>query len=202
MAAGGSWPSERDFGRAGPAFTRSGIHRTSLFDEAATLVVPLSFGEVHAFREGRARVDASLADVYPHRQRKWGFVGPLGETVVPCVFEDAEDFSEGRAAVKKDGRWGYIDRDGREVVPFEFVSAGQFGENLAVVGRQTPDRDYRYGVIDRDGRTVVPFEQRNLFFIADGVATCSRVDDVARARGAYQEVHGILRIERPANTNG
>jgi hypothetical protein len=139
------------------------IYETGFIDEAATLVVPLSFGEVHAFREGRARVDASLANVYPRRQRKWGFVGPLGETVVPCVFEDAEDFSEGKAAVKKDGRWGYI---------------------------------------DRDGRTVVPFEQRNLFFIADGVATCSRVDDVARARGAYQEVQGILRIERPANTGG
>jgi hypothetical protein len=110
------------------------------------------------------------------------------------------EYSEGRAAVKKDGRWGYIDLDGREAVPFELVSAGQFGENLSVVGRQTPDRDYHYGVIDRGGRTVVPFEQRNLFFIADGVATCSRVDDVARARGAYQELQGILRIERPANT--
>ena len=38
-------------------------------------------------------------------------------------YENAKDFSEGFAAVKKDGRWGYINADGEQTVDFRFEDA-------------------------------------------------------------------------------
>ncbi len=49
-------------------------------------------------------------------------------------YEDAQEFSEGLAAVKKDGKWGYINEQGKVVVPFQYDVAYIFNEGYAVVG--------------------------------------------------------------------
>lgn len=54
--------------------------------------------------------------------------------VVAPQYEDAQKFSEGLAAVKKDGKWGYIDEQGEVVVPFQYDVAYVFNEGYAVVG--------------------------------------------------------------------
>lgn len=40
-----------------------------------------------------------------------GFIDKNKRWVVPPIFEDAEDFSEGYAAVKLNGKWGYISKE-------------------------------------------------------------------------------------------
>ncbi|GHT81210.1 hypothetical protein FACS1894125_1520 [Actinomycetota bacterium] len=45
------------------------------------------------------------------------------------AFEDAHPFSNGFAAVKRDGLWGYIDRSGNVVVDFAFAEAGGFSRS-------------------------------------------------------------------------
>lgn len=57
---------------------------------------------------------------------------------IAAQYEDAKTFSEGLAAVKKDGKWGYIDKTGKTVIPFSYDYAFSFSEGLAVVG-QTKD---------------------------------------------------------------
>ncbi len=49
-------------------------------------------------------------------------------------YEDAQEFSESLAAVKKDGKWGYIDETGKVVIPFQYDVAYVFNEGYAVVG--------------------------------------------------------------------
>ncbi|WP_258030987.1 WG repeat-containing protein [Campylobacter concisus] len=39
-----------------------------------------------------------------------------GEQIVECKFDDAYDFNEGFARVKKDGKWGYINTKGCSVI--------------------------------------------------------------------------------------
>jgi len=55
------------------------------------------------------------------------------EAIAP-QYEDAQEFSEGLAAVKKDGKWGYIDETGKVVIPFQYDVAYVFNEGCAVVG--------------------------------------------------------------------
>ncbi len=71
--------------------------------------------------------------------------------VVPCKYDDVEDFVEGLAAVKLDGKWGYIDTTGREVIPFKYDYAGDFSEGLAAV-----NLDGKRGFIDTTGQVVIP----------------------------------------------
>jgi hypothetical protein len=40
---------------------------------------------------------------------------------IPAQFEDAAEFSEGRAAVKTGDQWGFIDKTGEMVIPPQFV---------------------------------------------------------------------------------
>lgn len=42
------------------------------------------------------------------------------EVIIDPQYEDADSFSQGLAAVKKDGKWGYSDMEGNTVIPFQF----------------------------------------------------------------------------------
>ena len=61
-------------------------------------------------------------------------------------------FSEGYAAVCKNGKWGYIDKTGREVIPCKYERANPFHEGLASV---QISYDSGYGFIDTTGREVI-----------------------------------------------
>ncbi len=78
--------------------------------------------------------------------------------VIPCQYDNARSFSEGLAAVEKDGRWGFIDKEGNEVIPFIYDYALSFNEGLAPVML-----DHKMGYIDKTGDVVIPFE----LFLAD-----------------------------------
>ncbi len=89
---------------------------------------------------------------------KWGFIDKTGEVVVGKTknkhvgkFEDADDFSEGLAAVKMGKKWGYIDTKDQIVIPYQFHEAKGFSESLAPA---TIDGQ-KWGFIDRTGHFVI-----------------------------------------------
>ena len=81
------------------------------------------------------------------------------EVIINPQYEDADSFSQGLAAVKKDGKWGYIDMEGSTVIPFQFDYAFSFSKGLAVVGTlgEYPTYDgatapvYFWSVLDKQG---------------------------------------------------
>ena len=54
--------------------------------------------------------------------------------VISAVYEDASVFSEGFAAVKKNGKWGYIDEAGKSLTEFKYDFCSVFAENKAIAG--------------------------------------------------------------------
>lgn len=50
----------------------------------------------------------------------WGYCSVDGKTVVEAVYESAYSFSEGLAAVNKNGKWGFINSSGEVVVPCKY----------------------------------------------------------------------------------
>ena len=90
----------------------------------------------------------------------WGYVDEEGKWVIKPKFSDAEDFSEGFAAVKLDGKWGYIKSDGKWLVKPRFYDAGPFEYGIAVV------EDDDFYVIDKTGkRALAPGEKLSLVSI-------------------------------------
>jgi hypothetical protein len=85
---------------------------------------------------------------------KKGYIDKAGKVVIPPQFTYAYPFSEGKAAVTKDGSgdtgWGHIDKTGMWVIQPNFQWASSFNEGLAPVNR-TKDCGY----VDERGTLVL-----------------------------------------------
>lgn len=68
---------------------------------------------------------------YLHADGRFGFVDAHGQTPFAKTFEDAQPFTEDRAAVKSGGKWGYIDLRGRWIVHPRFTEARPFRDGVA-----------------------------------------------------------------------
>ena len=72
-------------------------------------------------------------------------------------YEKLGSFSEGLAAVMRDGKWGYINTKGEEVIPCQFPNpyedyiASPFSEGLALV-----QKDGKWGFVNTEGVKVIP----------------------------------------------
>lgn len=90
-------------------------------------------------------------------------------------YEELGSFSEGFAAVQRNGLWGYIDKDGNEVIPCQYESAKGFVNSRAVV-----EKGDLYGCIDTKGREVIPFEY----------GWINHYTDYFTVNKDYKDVHG------------
>ena len=106
------------------------------------LCLPLSRGDVDLSTER-----LNIAFAYTSQIRPPVFV-------IKPEYEQAKDFHEGLAAVKKDDRWGYIDYLGRIAIPLVHRAneAGDFSEGFAFVGDHYIDTEGRsaFARIDED----------------------------------------------------
>ena len=66
-------------------------------------------------------------------------------------YDELYPFSEGMAAVKKDGKYGYINTKGELVIPCQFGYASDFIEGTAVVVK---DDGMPYCILNSDGRVI------------------------------------------------
>lgn len=78
----------------------------------------LDFDYIDNFHEGLARV-AVVGYGY-------GFIDSAMNVVIPFVYENAENFSDGKAKVKQNGKWFFIDRDGQEFPIKETAISGSY----------------------------------------------------------------------------
>ena len=81
--------------------------------------------------------------------------------IIAPQYEEAGRFSDGLAAVRKDGKWGYINTAGEVVIPFQYEMAFIFNEGKAIVCKKASyapeylereDPYYDVGFIDETGK--------------------------------------------------
>lgn len=80
-------------------------------------------------------------------------------------WEGTKDFSEGLAAVKKDGKWGFIDTEGNVVIEPQYDGANSFSEGLAAV-----QSGGKWGYIDKTGNLVIGFTLQSTVAFSEGLA--------------------------------
>jgi|GEM_PF-710785 len=93
---------------------------------------------------------ALLSEYDENEGYKYGYADKSGKIVIPFEYSMARNFTEGLAAVKKDGKWGYIDKTGKVVIPFIYDEALIFSEGLAPVAT-----GMLWGYIDKTGEMVI-----------------------------------------------
>ena len=106
----------------------------------------------------------AVVNDYVYDLTDWSLGGKLGKKpvyqarVIPPQFDGARTFSEGLAAVKKNGKWGYIDTEGKTVIGFQYDAAYSFSEGKALVAKlvDPKDRDdwayVKLGIIDKNNK--------------------------------------------------
>ena len=82
---------------------------------------------------------------------KWGYINKAGQVVIKDRFDDARNFKEGLAVIRKKGKWGYINKKGEEIIPAQFKAAWSFSEGVARV----LTFDKKMGFIDPDGNFII-----------------------------------------------
>lgn len=82
---------------------------------------------------------------------KYGFIRKNGEEAIGFMYDEAKQFSEGLAAVRKEKKYGYINKEGETVIPFDYDYAYSFENGIAQV-----KQNERYGFINKKGEDVTP----------------------------------------------
>ena len=104
------------------------------------------------FSEGRVAVlVGGWTDDDENWHGKFGFADRAGQVVIPCEYDDVQDFSEGYAGVNSGDQWGYIDTSGQVVVPLVYDWGTPFAGGFAAV-----EIDGKWGVVDAAGEVRVP----------------------------------------------
>lgn len=133
---------------------------------------------------------------------KFGFIDTSGNLVIPAIYDDARDFSEGLAAVNiggssdeeglliEGGKWGYIDKSGQTVIDFHFDYVREFAEGLAytIINLQ------QSGFIDKTGKLVMPFRAEIVNDFKKDYATYQNNYDYGYIDKAGKRYPGPLRI--------
>lgn len=88
---------------------------------------------------------------------KWGYVDGNNTVVIPYIYDWADDFIDGYAAVRLNYDWGFIDTYGNEVIPFEYHGAWSFINGFAPVFNGE-----LWGFIDESGVIKIPFKFKNI----------------------------------------
>jgi hypothetical protein len=117
---------------------------------------PVAFAVIFALLgTGCSRQPSGTSPLFPAPLGSaWGFIDNSGKFIIAARFEAALSYSEGLAAVKREGRWGYIDRNGSEVIPIRYRTVQSFRNGVAVVDTGLPD--HPVGLIDTNGSWVTP----------------------------------------------
>lgn len=106
------------------------------------IIAECKYDRVDPFCEGMASVSINSS---------CGFINEKGK-LIATNFDGSRNYSEGFAAVRKDGKWGYIDIEGNVVIPFIYEEAYDFKEGLAAVALE----ENKFGFINKDNKVIIP----------------------------------------------
>jgi serine/threonine protein kinase len=140
------------------------IFNCEYIDKTGNIIIPRKYYRSGDFSEGKTYICKKKGIIV--KKEKYGFMDKKGNEIISCIYDDALDFSEGFAPVKKDGKYGFINHIGIEVIPFEFDFAKPFSEDLASI-----EINGKYGFIDKKGINTIPCEYDYVEDFHEGLAS-------------------------------
>ncbi len=193
--------------------------KVGYIDRSGKVVIPYRFADGRPYREGLAAVvfdghcyiewrDVSGRGTPPSVRPETdcggvpsgvknpcgeGFIDKTGKVVLR--FQGVRDFSEGLAAVEKDGKWGFINTHGKFSVQPRFEAARSFNEGLAAA-----KSDGRWGYLDHAGSWTIQPQFAKADDFSDGLALTDKgyIDKtgngVATAKDGTAFVQGLAHV--------
>lgn len=104
---------------------------------------------------------------------KWGYMNSAGKMAIPALYDDANDFGGGFAAVKKGTQSVIVDVKGKETpIAVPVMDVRDFSEGLAPA--RTMDK--KFGFINPEGEFVIPAEFESVGYFRNGLAWAKTFD--------------------------
>ena len=88
----------------------------------------------------------------------YGYADLNGRTVIDCIYETAEAFSDGLACVSLNGYYGWINENGETVIPFEYDEVQDWFFREETFDMALVRQGDWWGWINRDNEVVIPFQ--------------------------------------------
>lgn len=125
-----------------------------------------------------------------------GYIDQTGKEIIPVIYDDVSDFSEGKVIVTLNHRQGFIDSKGKTVTELKYDECGDFSEGMAVVGVRNSSDEISYGYIDSEGNEVVSFMFQDAKPFSSGNALVAFGTEESRAYGFINK-SGERIVEHP-----
>lgn len=94
----------------------------------------------------------------------WGYINATGKVVVPFNLTNAEDYHDGLARVRAEGKWGFVDSTGNFVIKMIYQDAEDFSEGVACVKINN-----KWGLLDKSGNWVIEPKYDRLISCKNGL---------------------------------
>jgi hypothetical protein len=131
-------------------------------DSTAKEVIPLIYDDIGDYNEGLAIV--SIKDQLKEKENyldcdcydrtakcKYGFIDETGKIVIPLIYDNAEDFINGKSVIKLNNKWGVINSKGKYIIPVIYDELIPLSDNLIKIKLNN-----KYGFIDSLGNKITP----------------------------------------------
>ncbi len=150
----------------------------AIIDLSGNLTIIDKINYLFDFKNGRAlvvkKLKSSEREKDTSEQFLFGYINKGGELVIPMIYEDATEFSEGLAFVKNKDYRGFIDTNNRPVIKMENSAGNKFTEGLADIN----DKKYRQGFINKRGEIVIPLQFDLVDNFSEGLAFAVKGDSI------------------------
>lgn len=94
---------------------------------------------------------------------KWGVINNSGKILTDYQFDSINNFSEGMAAVMKEGKWGFIDASGKTTIDCQYDLVKDFSEGMAAVMQEE-----KWGFIDKHGNLRITLQYDDVGDFSEG----------------------------------
>jgi len=150
-----------------------------LMDETGRIVTSRSYSYIADVRDGRTLFYDTAADGATH----YGYLNLEGREVIPPIFMEAGDFSNGKAVVKvKDNEYALIDREGKFLHVFNQAYVGPLSEGMLAF-QETANG--KYGYLNESGQVVIAPAYMFAQPFQNGRAIVNQSDD-------FQSKYGVI----------
>lgn len=141
-----------------------------LVDLKGNIVTPINYDHIGKYDHLSDLIPVGLKKLFEidgeqYNILQFGFVNSKGQEIVPCIYDEIENFSDGLAAVKSRLKWGFIDKLGNQVISCIYESVQSFCDGLAAVKKND-----KWGFINTQGNEMIPFYYESASGFSDGVS--------------------------------
>lgn len=105
---------------------------------------------------------------------KYGYVDANDKVIIKPQFDEAYEFRDGYAPVKKNEKFGMIDSSGNEVIAFKYKDLGYLQEGLIIA----TSNGIKFGFINIKSEIVIPFIYDNCYNFLNNFA-------IVKIKGKY-----------------